>query len=103
MAEEEAQEGLSIPLTWNVPPGLVSRYATNFVVQHSDHEFAIYFFEALPPLLIGEPSEVKRQLQQIGSISANCVAKVIVAAERMPQLIALLQNNLQVYRTRKGD
>lgn len=79
----------------------MSRYATHIVVQHTEHEFIISFFEVQPPVLLGMPEEIEARLEQIESIRADCVARVIVAAERMPEFVRVLQDNLDTYPSRK--
>lgn len=100
---EEEREGLALPLEWHVPEDVSSRYATNLIVQHSEHEFIISFFEAVPPLVLGEPEEVRTQLEKLGTIQARCVARVIVAAGRMPEFVRVLQGNLENYLSKFGD
>ncbi len=97
---EERQEEPGVPLRWCIPPGLVSRFATNMVVQHTEQEFIISFFEARPPLLIGSEEEVRAQLAQIGGVEAECVARIIVTADRMPGFVAVLQETLRRYQAR---
>jgi hypothetical protein len=103
MAEDKLEEThfAQVPLEWYVPEDLVSRYATNLVVQHSEHEFVISFFEIHPPLLLGTPEEIEAKLKQIESVQAHCVARIIVAAERMPEFLQVLQHNLDRYFARK--
>ena len=57
LAEEHRAEGKMVPIKWHYPDSIVTRYATNFVVQHTDREFIISFFEAWPPVIIGTPEE----------------------------------------------
>ena len=91
------------PLDFHVSDSMESRYATNMVVQHSEHEFIIYFFEVLPPLLLGEPGVIKAKLSDIDSIRAECVARIVIAAERMPGFVRVLQENLEHYAAKKRD
>jgi len=100
MTEQEL-EARRIPIEWYVPESIVSRYATNIVVQHGEHEFVISFHEMQPPVLLGTPEEVEAGLEQIESIRANCVARVVVAAERMPDFIQVLQESLARYSSKK--
>ena len=92
-----------VPVEWHYPEELLSRYATNMIVQHSDHEFVIQFFEVLPPLVLGTPEEQKVQLGGIKSVRAECVARVIVAPERMPEFVRVLQDNLEKYHSKREE
>jgi hypothetical protein len=44
MAEKETSRIL-LPIEWHVPDELVTRYANNLLVQHTEHEFILSFFE----------------------------------------------------------
>ena len=74
-----------------------ARYAQNFVIQHSEHEFLISFFEIWPPMLLGEPEVIAKRAEAIKSVPARCVGQIIVSAERMPDLIRVLQDNMTQY------
>lgn len=101
MSEQMSEEGRVVPINWYFPENIVSRYATNLLVQHSEHEFIISFFETRPPVLLGPPEEVKARLDQIDSVRAECVARIIIAAERMPEFVQVLRDNLERYLSRK--
>lgn len=93
-------EQIAVPIDWHVPEDLTCQYATNLVVQHTDHEFMISFFRAAPPLIIGTPEEQKAQLEELGRVRADCVARIIIAPGRMPEFVQVLQNSLEVYQSR---
>jgi len=75
------------------PSTLPSQYATNFSVQGTDHEFIITFFEARPPLIAGSPAEQEEQWARVSEVEAVPLARVIVAATRMPELLQVLQDS----------
>jgi len=91
---EEAEQ-VKLKLEWRIPEGLAGRYATNMVVQRTEHEFVLSFFEVYPPMVIGSPDEIKTQLEQLETVRAECIARIIVAASRMPEFVEVLQKNLQ--------
>jgi hypothetical protein len=100
MAEEPQEEGRSFPIKWTFPPGLVSRAATNIIVQHSEHEFTISFFEVQQPILLGTLEEVQSQLEQIESVPMICVSRVIISATRMEGFLEVLQKNFEQYQSK---
>ncbi len=102
MSEQE-REGLYLPIEWYCPKDLVSRYANNITVQHTEHEFIVSFFEVRPPLILGSGEEKKARLEQLGSVRAECVTRIIVAAENMPGFVEALQENLEKYRSEKAQ
>jgi hypothetical protein len=67
---------ISIPVEWHVPEDVVSGYATNILVQHTEHEFIISFYEAQPPILFGDkPDEVRAQLKQIRAVGCRNLSR----------------------------
>jgi len=101
MDEQELEASHHLPIEWHFPGNISSQYATNMVVQHTEHEFIISFFEAYPPVVLGDPEERKALLEQIKSVPAVCVARIIVAPERLAEFIQVLQDNLDKYLSRK--
>lgn len=100
---ERTGEGKLVPIDWQIPRGLVPRYATNMLVQHGEHEFILSFFETWPPIVMGPPEDVEDRFRNIDSIEARCVGRVIVAADRMPGFIEALQTNLDRYLAKQED
>ena len=96
MAKNE-RETIAVPMEMSIPDSLSTKYATNMVVQHTEHEFIIFFFEAQSPLVIGTPEEQKEALQKIKKVKAECVAKIVVAANRMPEFVRAFQTNLKQF------
>lgn len=97
--KEETLEVIQVPVQWHFPEHVESRYATNLLVQHGPHEFTISFFEAQPPILLTEDDR-KRAATKIQSVRANCVARVVVSVERMPEFVEVLQKSLEQFRAR---
>lgn len=77
----QAQDDVQIPLRFNIPSGMTSRYAHHMLVQPGEHEVTISFFEVFPPLLLGSPDEQKEILINEG-VKAECVARVTIAKAR---------------------
>lgn len=98
--EQPSEVRLELPIDWQFPNDLSSRYATHLVVQHTEHEFVLSFFEILPLPIYGSPQAVSAQLERLSAIPAECVGRIVVAADRMPAFVAVLQENLQRYQSR---
>jgi len=96
-------EQIAVPIQWHVPEDLTCQYATTLVVQQTEHEFMLSFFRTAPPLIVGTPEEQKAQLEQIGHVRADCVARIIVAAGRMPEFVQLLRSATEKYRHLKDQ
>lgn len=101
MADNRKVSDMTFPIEWHIPEGLVARYATNMVVQRSENEFYISFFEIKPPLFLGTPEEISQQASQLNAVRATCIAQVIVAADNMPSFIETLQTTFQKLKSDK--
>lgn len=101
--EQEKARIYRLPVEWHYPEDLATGYSTNFIVQHREHEFYLSFFDVPPPLLLGTDEERKEQAQRLGSVRATAVARVIVAAERIPEFIRVLQENYDMYQAKQQN
>lgn len=99
--QEEQLEEREIPIQWVVPDSIVSQYATNMIIQHFEHEFILSFFETKPPLIVGVPS--KEQLETLTSVKSTCIARIVIAPERMPNFVAALQTNLEKWLSKQAS
>lgn len=77
---DQAQEDMQVPLRFNIPSGMTSRYAHHMLVQPGENEVTLSFFEVFPPLLLGSPEEQKEILKK--GVKAECVARVTIAKAR---------------------
>ena len=87
---------IQIPLKWYVPEELPTHYATNLVIQHTEHEFFITFFELVPPITLGKTLE---EVEQIEAVCARALTRVAVSPERLEKFIQAMQDNLVKYRS----
>ena len=88
---------IRLPIEWVIDENTPTGYATNMIVQHTNHEFIISFFEMKPPLLIGDAEEQRQQAATVGSIKARCVSQITINAERMPHFIEALEQNYRQF------
>ena len=102
-AEYEEPTGISLRIDWHIPEGTPSSYANNVLVQAGQYEIVISFFEAQIPVLLGTPEENKRKLEELGSIQAELVSRMVVSPEFVPVLINALETGLENYRQAKGQ
>ena len=91
-----------VPIQWNVSQEIASKYATNLVVQNSQQEFFLSFFETLPPILLGSSDEVQDQLQSLGTVRSDCVARVIVSPSRFKEFVDLLNQAWSRFEKREN-
>jgi hypothetical protein len=54
---EQELKGLHLDIQYNVRPDTPTFYSNNVVIQFSEYEAYLVFFETPPPLAIGTPEE----------------------------------------------
>ena len=101
--EQQPSDNITLSVDWHFPEGLQSRYANNVLVQNGQFEFIISFFEMQLPMLFGSLEENKAKLEEMESIRAECVSKIIVSPEVMPALVSALQTELDKYLAHKAN
>jgi hypothetical protein len=85
-------EGENVPLLFNIPIGLSSRYAHHLLVQTTENETILSFFEVMPPLVSGTLEDIKEKLK--GGVRADCVARVTIARSRFPDFVKAMVGQL---------
>ncbi|HZO72784.1 MAG TPA: DUF3467 domain-containing protein [Ktedonobacteraceae bacterium] len=102
-AEQRQQptDAVNVAIEWYIPDDIQSKYASNAYVQVGEYEFTLSFFETFLPIFSGSPEENRAKIEQLGSIPAKCVARVVVSPELVPKLIQALQTGLDGYLTAK--
>ncbi len=84
----------TIPIKFEYPENIESKFVTNIVVQNQQDHFIISFFEANLPPILGDTEEQKKELlDSIDSIPAKCVSKIIVTPQKMKDFIDVLSRN----------
>lgn len=96
-AEDDAKEPESYEakLIFRIPEGMASRYAHHLVVQPSDNEVVLSFFEILAPLIPGGTPEEKKEIFARG-IRTDCVARITVAKNRYSDFARAINEVLPV-------
>ncbi len=83
-----------VPVAFNIPDTIITRFVTNTTVQIMDEEFKISFFEMKPELSF-EPAD-----KPPDEIRADCVATVVMTPDRLSRFIGVLQGQLDKYNSR---
>ena len=97
MSEEEQENqstSVAVPIDWHIPDNIITPYASNMFVQAGEYEMILTFFQAKMPLLTGTPEENKTKLEQLDAIKAECVSRIIVPPDLIPNIIKALRDNL---------
>jgi hypothetical protein len=100
--EQEKPREIMLPIDWHVPESIIGRYVHNVIVQPGKHEITIFFFENQIPPFVGTPEAIRDYMLQIGSIRSECIGKMIVDPELMPDIIEALQTGLKNYNEAKA-
>ena len=87
-------EIVKVPVEWNIPDDIITRYATNLVVQHTDQEFTLSFFETRQPILLGTPEESLATVKKLKTMRADCIARIVVTPEKMSQFVEVMGRNV---------
>lgn len=82
---------ITVPINWHMPDNIISRFANNMVVQTLENEFKILFFETKPEIYLDIPRK-----PPIG-VQSECVASIIINAEKLPHFIKALQRQYDRY------
>ena len=91
---DQDQERNGIPIQWEFGD-IRSVYATNLIVQAGEGDMFIAFFEIRPPIVFSEADR-----EGITSVTAQCVARVVISPDRMQGFIDAMQGNLNEYLAR---
>ncbi len=102
-AEQEEKHEITLSVDWRIPENIQGQYANNILVQAGQLEFNIFFFEMQQPLLSGSPEENKAKLEEMKSIPAHCVSKVVLSPELIPGLVNALQTEYEKYRSQRPN
>lgn len=96
-----SQQGVSLPIDLHVSDTIHNQYIHNVIVQPGQYEITLLFFEAHIPPLAGSPEENREYLIQKGSVRFECVSKLVVAPQLVPDIIKALQVGLDNYHASK--
>lgn len=81
-----------VPILFNIPVGMASRYAHHMLVQAGEHEVTISFFEMYPPLAIDSATQLSEAKK---GVRADCIARVAIAKGRYPEFVKALNRVLE--------
>jgi len=90
-----SKQRIEIPIRWNIPDNIITRFANHMLVQTLENEFKLSFFELKPEIRLTESDPLSKEVR------ADCVASIIVSAERLPKIIEALQSQFAKYNTNK--
>ncbi len=89
--EKHTPQHIAVSVAWHVSEQISSRYADNVVVQAKKHDATISFFEVQIPPFVGTPDETREFLEKLGTVRAECVGRIVVSVDLLPEIIKALQ------------
>ncbi|MCJ7668389.1 MAG: DUF3467 domain-containing protein [Anaerolineae bacterium] len=93
-APREGEIERAIPIRWEIPDEMDIAWASHCVVQHSQREFILNFFQVTPPILI-QPTE--EELKSLRSVRGKAVARIAISPAALKELIEVLETNLKSF------
>ena len=95
-------EFIGVPIEREFPTGQMPLFANHFVVQNDGPEFYLMFFQTNPPLIVTDsPADRKRQLEKLESVKSQCVARLVMSADRIPAVVEAMQKTLTGYQKKQ--
>ena len=90
---ETAQKEIKLStIKWNIPETIITRFASNMVVQTIEGHFKLLFFEIKPEIHLVPPATLPSE------IVAECVGSIIVPPDKLHAFIKVLTRQLQQYQ-----
>lgn len=82
--DNKTPAGRAVPIRWHVSDEIITRFASNMVVQRIENDFKLSFFELKPDIRIPPNAEPLKE------VVAECVASIIITKDRLPKFIDAL-------------
>ena len=101
MAAKPEAEGVLIPVDFSGSADLPAAHVNQVLIQHTEHEFLITFYELLPPPISPDPARQAREIAKLKTIPARAVAKLVMSPGRARELVAALLENIETYDMRR--
>lgn len=101
--DQKDQERVEVPIKYVIPDEIVTQYVTDMVIQHTDQEFLISFWEIQRPMLLGTEEERKAQIQMIEFVENRCVARFVITPDRMQRFLDAMKENVDRYQKARAD
>lgn len=100
--ERDHPQEIKLPIEWHVPDSIQNRYMHNLIVQPGRYELTLFFFETQIPPFLGSPEESRDYLLKKGAIRSECIGKITVSPQLVPEIIKALQTGLDNYNHMKA-
>ena len=88
----KTSEITQVPIKWNVPENIITRFASNMVVQQTEDYFKLSFFELKPEINLAIPELPPTEMV------ADCVASVVVTPMKLLAIANVLKQQVEMYK-----
>jgi hypothetical protein len=89
-AAKDDKRTVTLKNVW-VMEGASVQYADNLILRRQDGVFHLMFFQQQVPAIAGTHEEMAEQLEQMGVIENQCVARLVISEEKIAAVIDALQ------------
>lgn len=89
---ETAEKEIQVSIKWNIPETIITRFASNMVVQTIEGYFKLLFFEIKPEIHLVPPATPPSEMV------AECVGSIIVPPDKLHAIIEVLTRQLKQYQ-----
>ena len=96
-------EAIELPLFFVGAEETPIFFANLMVVQHQDREFILTFGQYSPPLVLGSGEKALEQIKNLPYVPIKVVARIGMTAERLKEVIQVLQENYNTFQERGGE
>jgi hypothetical protein len=100
---DQTDDAKVVPVIWEVPVGLPTHYSTNLIVQHTDEDFTITFWDVRPPVLIGTLEEKRKQVEALKAIRPTALVRIILSPGKMREFTQVMRDNLKTFDETRAD
>lgn len=83
------QQGAPTLIEWVIPDTVITRFASNMVVQIVEGCFKLSFFEIKPEIILPPPKTPPTK------IAAECVGSVVVTPQKLEAIVKVLSDQLE--------
>lgn len=92
-----SQPPVSVPIVYVGAEDVPILYVNQFVSQFQADEFILTVGQVSPPILLGDEAEQREQAERVSYVAVKVVARLAFTRQRLKEIIALLQSNLDAY------
>jgi len=100
-AKPRKKKSDELTIEYIIPDYIISRFATNITVQKIENEFKVSFFELKQDMILNE--EDRKKMIERGTVRADCIASIIITADRMPKFIDAMSKQLEKFEPSKKE